>query len=201
MFPNQTLTNPWAQTEVDTTVFGSTKLQTNGLGKTTGSGKNTISMLVQAMALSGPTLPQLTPGGNITGVFHVVTADGAGPISAVLDSTASGQFAAGVPLPVLEQIPGDKGNFVAAKKTQNRSLWGRAMEGLGLVRKRGAANVNQSFAFAFSVPEGTVCNGTVAGMTGVCLVKIANANKAGPFGGVVPVQMAGNAAAACGKAV
>lgn len=172
-------------------------------------------MLVQAMALSGPTLPQLTAGGNLTGTFHVVTADGAGPISAVLDPTATGAFARGVALTVLEQIPGDKGNFVQPKKQQQQqqqrssSLWGRALEGLGLrLGKRGAANVNQSFGFAFGVPAGTVCNGTVAGMTGVCLVKIANANKAGPFGGVVPVQIASAAgagagagqAAACGRA-
>ncbi len=158
-------------------------------------------MLVQAMALSGPTLPQLTPGGNITGTFHVVTADGAGPISAVLDPTATGTFEKGVQLSVVQQIPGDKGNFVAAKTKQQRSVWGRAVELLG---KRGAANVNQDFAFAFAVPAGTVCNGTVAGMTGVCLVKIANANKAGPFGGVVPVQIAGvegaGNAKACGSA-
>ncbi len=142
-------------------------------------------MLVQAMALSGTTLPQLTPGGNITGTFHVVTADGAGPISAVLDPTGTGQFAKGVQLTVVEQIPGDKGNFVAAKTKQQRSaVWGRVLG------RRGAANVNQGFAFAFAVPAGTVCNGTVAGLTGVCLVKIANANKAGPFGGVVPVQIA-----------
>ena len=165
-------------------------------------------MLVQAMALSGPTLPQLTPGGNITGTFHVVTADGAGPISAVLDPTATGQFAKGVQLTVVEQIPGDKGNFVAAKTKGQRSVWGRAVEVVreGVLGRRGAANVNQGFAFAFAVPAGTVCNGTVAGMTGVCLVKIANANKAGPFGGVVPVRIAaaegagaGNAAA-CGSA-
>ena len=146
-------------------------------------------MLVQAMALSGTTLPQLTPGGNITGTFHVVTADGAGPISAVLDPTGTGQFAKGVPLTVVEQIPGDKGNFVAAKTKQQRSAVWRG-RGLGLLGRRGAANVNQGFAFAFAVPAGTVCNGTVAGLTGVCLVKIANANKAGPFGGVVPVQIA-----------
>lgn len=44
---------------------------------------------------------------------------------------------------------------------------------------------------AFSVPAGTTCTGTMGDQTNVCLVKIANANKAGPFGGVIAVQMAG----------
>ncbi|KAK4153555.1 hypothetical protein C8A00DRAFT_33716 [Chaetomidium leptoderma] len=209
---------PNSKTEVDTTVFGKTNLLTNGLGKTTGSGKNHISMLVQAMSLSGTTLPQITSagggggGGNISGVFHIVTADGAGPIQAVLDPTATGDFARGIPLPVLQQIPGEKGNFVTSTtKKQGRSLWERAVDHLLLREKRGAANVNQSFGFAFAVPAGTTCSGTVAGLTGVCLVKIANSNKAGPFGGVVPVQIAAAAAAkgtagqagqaaACGRA-
>jgi hypothetical protein len=52
---------------------------------------------------------------------------------------------------------------------------------------------------AFSVPAGTTCTGTVAGQSNVCLVKIANANKAGPFGGVVAVQMVDGGATAAAK--
>lgn len=48
---------------------------------------------------------------------------------------------------------------------------------------------------AFSVPAGTTCSGTMGGQSNVCLVKIANSNKAGPFGGVVAVQMADAGAA------
>lgn len=178
------------------------------------------------MGLSGTTLPQITSsGGNISGTYHIVTTDGAGPIQAVLDPTATGDFAsaAAVPLTVIQQIPGVKGNFVAEnkdqkqkqkQKQQNRSLWQRAAASLSAVgkmmmNKRGAANVNKSFEFAFAVPQGTTCSGTVAGMTGVCPIKIANSNKAGPFGGVVPVQMVSaaatdgtgtGAAAVCGRA-
>ncbi|KAK3902470.1 cell surface protein [Staphylotrichum tortipilum] len=201
-------TGPNSKTEVDTTVFPSTTLSTRGLGRTTGSGKNTLGMLVQAMALSGSVLPQLTPGGNLSGTFHVVTADGAGPIQAVLDPSATGDFRGGVVLNVVEQIPGVGGNFVGegtgnGKKQTRGGLWERATSAVGGLGRRGAANVNKSFGFVFSVPEGTKCTGTVAGMEGVCLVKIANANKAGPFGGVVPVQMAaagGGKAAACARA-
>jgi hypothetical protein len=203
-----TVSHQPTQTEVDTTVFSKTNILSDGLGKTTGSGKNTISMVVEAMSLSGTTLPQITAGGNISGTFHIVTTDGAGPIQAVLDPTATGKFSSGVPLTVLEQIPGKNGNIAAPQKQQQqrRSLWRRALEGAGRlgIMKR-AANVNQSFDFKFSVPAGTTCSGTVASMTGVCLVKIANSNKAGPFGGVVPVQMAGaggtagTQAAACAR--
>ena len=67
-------------TEVDTTVFGSTNIATNGLGHTTGSGQNTVSMIAKAMALSGNTLPQVSAdGGYVSGTFHIVTTDGAGP--------------------------------------------------------------------------------------------------------------------------
>ena len=193
------------QTEVDTTVFGNTNILTDGLGKTTGGGKNTISMLVGAMALSGTVLPQISAGGSLSGTFHIVTTDGAGPIQAVLDPTATGKFSTGIPLTVVEQIPGTNGNFVAAKKKQQRRwVWERALDAAGLTKR--ASNVNQAFAFKFSVPAGTTCNGTVAGMTGVCLVKIANPSKAGPFGGVVPVQLAvagaatANGATKCGRA-
>jgi hypothetical protein len=189
---------------VDTTVFSKTNILSDGLGRTTGSGQNSLNMIVEAMAQSGPTLPQISNGGNISGTFHIVTTDGAGPIQAVLDPTATGKFSQGVPLTVLQQIPGTNGNIAPGKK-QQRSLWARALAAAGIMKR--AANVNESFDFKFSVPAGTNCTGTVAGMTNVCLVKIANSNKAGPFGGVVPVQIAAaggaanqqSAAAACAR--
>jgi hypothetical protein len=64
-------TNPFnffAQTEVDTTIFGNPALHTDGLGRTTGSGENTLAMIIDAMHLSGTTLPQITAdGGSLTG--------------------------------------------------------------------------------------------------------------------------------------
>jgi len=60
-------------TEVDTTVFGKTKIATDGLGRTTGGGKNKAADLSSAMAQSGTTLPQVSEGGSIDGVFHIVT--------------------------------------------------------------------------------------------------------------------------------
>ena len=166
-------------------MFGNTKIKTNGLGHTTGSGKNKVSMLTQAMALSGPTLPQVSEGGSISGTFHIVTTDGAGPIQAVLDPTGTGKFSNGTLLTTETQVPGKGGNIAAPKQ---RSVWTRALVAAGIVKR--AANVNEDFPMKFSLPAGTTCQGEIAGQKNVCLVKIANSNKAGPFGGVIAIQMA-----------
>lgn len=55
-------------------------------------------------------------------------------------------------------------------------------------------------ALTAAVPANQACTGTVAGQENVCLVRCMNDANAGPFGGVVPVQMvqaakAGNATA------
>ncbi|EON96503.1 putative cas1 appressorium specific protein [Phaeoacremonium minimum UCRPA7] len=142
-------------TEVDTTVFRKTNILSDGLGRTTGQGANKVKMLAQAIALSGDTLPQVSDNGTISGVFHIVTTDGAGPVKAVLDPTGTGAF---------------------------------SQVAMGIVKR--AANVNEDFPVEFSVPAGTTCSGTINGINNVCLVKIANSNKAGPFGGVVAIQMA-----------
>lgn len=54
------------------------------------------------------------------------------------------------------------------------------------------------FPLKAEIPAGQTCTGTVAGQNNVCLVRCQNAARAGPFGGVVPVQMAaaGNTPAA-----
>ncbi|KAK3694127.1 hypothetical protein B0T22DRAFT_367614 [Podospora appendiculata] len=184
-----------SKTEVDTTVFQKTNILSDGLGRTTGSGKNTLAMLNQTMALSGSTLPQVSAGGSLSGVFHIVTTDGAGPIVAVLDTTGTGKFSNGTLLKTVTQIPGNKGNIAAPKQ---RSLLSRALVAAGIVKR--AANVNEDFPMKFAVPAGTTCTGTAGGQTGVCLVKIANSNKAGPFGGVVAIQIASSGSAAAKRA-
>jgi hypothetical protein len=47
-----------------------------------------------------------------------------------------------------------------------------------------------------AIPAGTSCTGTVAGQQNVCMVRCQNPARAGPFGGCVPVQMAGAAGTA-----
>lgn len=185
---------PNSKTEVDTTVFKSTKIATNGLGETTKAGNLKTSDLKQAMALSGSTLPQVNSA--IQATFHVVTSDGCGPIKAIVDPTGEGKFEDGTMLETTTDIDGDDGQCPKSitKKSVVRSL----LERSGVIAKR-ASNVNMDFKVAFTMPAGTTCTGTVGGVANTCLVKIANNNKAGPFGGVVAVQMAGAASNATAK--
>lgn len=62
------------------------------------------------MALSGNTLPQITPGGKISGTLHVVTTDGFGPYTALLDESGTGDFSKAKTLEVETQVAGTRGN-------------------------------------------------------------------------------------------
>lgn len=182
-------------TEPDTTIFGSTDVATDGLGRTKGQGKNTVAMVADTMALSGSTLPQVSAGGMITGTFHIVTTDGAGPVSAMIDPTGTGAFSTGVKAAVVQDVPGNKGNIKPNGQVP-RSLGYWALQARSIVKR--AANVNQDFPVAIQVPAGTTCSGTAGGQQNVCFMKIANSNRAGPFGGVIAFQMAGTATAGAG---
>ena len=57
------------------------------------------------------------------------------------------------------------------------------------------AGAKTDFPLTASIPAAQTCTGTVAGQDNVCLVRCMNGARAGPFGGVVPVQMAAGAAA------
>jgi hypothetical protein len=70
----------------------------------------------------------------------------------------------------------------------------RTLVNLGIVKR--ASNVNEDYPIAVTIPAGTTCSGTVGGQTGVCMVKLANPSGAGPFGGVVAIQMASAGGAA-----
>ncbi|PQE07368.1 putative gEgh 16 protein [Rutstroemia sp. NJR-2017a WRK4] len=172
-------------TEVDTTVFNSKNAATDGLGKTS-AGPNTMADMASVMAQSGSTLPQVSDGGSLTGTVHIVTTDGAGPYSAIVDPTATGAFSQGTQAKVTTQVPGTKGNIAAPKQ---RSIMMRSLVNMGIVKR--ASNVNEDYPIAIQMPAGMSCTGTVAGQQNVCLVKIANPSGAGPFGGVVAMQMAG----------
>lgn len=119
-----------------------------------------------------------------------MTSDGCGSVKAVIDPTATGAFADGTLAETTADVPGTRGNCPRSitKKSYVRSL----LENTGVIQKR-ATNVNQDFNVAFTVPAGTTCTGTVNGEQGVCLLKIANNNAAGPFGGVIAFQMANGA--------
>ncbi|KAH6680587.1 hypothetical protein B0J14DRAFT_578956 [Halenospora varia] len=176
-----------AVTEVDTTVFKSKAAATDGLGKTK-AGANTLAGMSAVMAQSGSTLPQVSPGGSLSGTVHIVTTDGAGPYTAIVDPTGTGAFSTGTKAAVTQQVPGKNGNIAAPKQ---RSFIPRTLVKMGLMKR--ASNVNEDYPIAMTIPADTKCTGTVGGQSNVCLVKIVNPSGAGPFGGVVAMQMAGDA--------
>lgn len=143
-------------------------------------------MLSTAMTLSGSTLPQVNAA--INGTWTAVTSDGCGPVKAVLDATGTGAFSTGTTLATTTDVPGTNGN--CPKSITKKSFVRDLLERSGVVAKR-ATNVNVDFPMAFSVPAGTTCTGTVDGQANTCLVKIANNNNNGPFGGTIAIQMAG----------
>ena len=93
-------------------------------------------------------------------------------------------------------MPGTKGNIAAPKQ---RRFIPRTLVKMGLMKR--ASNVNEDYPFAATIPAGTTCTGTVGGQSNVCLVKIVNPSGAGPFGGVVAIQMAGSGSGAAPAAV
>lgn len=128
-------------TEVDTTVFWSQDITTDGdLGYIEdGSGNNELTDITSAMALSGSTLPQVSAGGYINGTYHIVTTDGAGPVEALIDETATGKWSTATKMTVTTQPAGTNGEIAATK----RSLFGRAVSGIGLNKR--ADNVNEDY--------------------------------------------------------
>ncbi|RFU30702.1 hypothetical protein B7463_g5597, partial [Scytalidium lignicola] len=190
---------PNKETEVDTTVFNRLAAATDGLGKTK-AGPNTLDGMSAVIAQSGSTLPQVSAsGGSISGTLHVVTTDGAGPYTAIVDPTGTGAFSQGTKADVTTQVPGRRGNIAAPKQ---RRFIPRMLVKIGIMKR--AANVNEDFPIAVQVPAGTTCTGTVGGQSNVCLMKLVNPSAAGPFGGVIAFQMAdaasGGTAAANGTA-
>jgi len=177
-------------TEVDTTVFNSKAAASDGLGKTS-AGKNTLAGMSAVVAQSGSTLPQVSQGGTLSGTLHIVTTDGAGPYTAIIDPTGTGAFSTGTQAEVTTQVPGKNGNIAAPKQ---RRFIPRMLVAAGIMKR--AANVNEDYPIAVKIPAGTTCSGTVGGQSNVCLVKLANPSGAGPFGGVVAMQIAGDSAAA-----
>ncbi|RDW60571.1 hypothetical protein BP6252_11954 [Coleophoma cylindrospora] len=193
-----------AQTEQDTTVFGkgtANKPMTDGLGKTTDNGALKVADLKAAMVSSGSTLPQVSNDGTgtLTGTWRIVTSDGTandkqGNLFAVLDTTGTGAYSQGTQLVATSDMVGNgKGNVV--QRTVERAL-----QSVGLLKR--ATNVGADAPFSVKIPAGTTCTGNDAtsGMTNFCLMKIANNNNAGPFGGNVAFQIAGTAAPAAAPA-
>ncbi|KAK8128710.1 hypothetical protein PG984_009818 [Apiospora sp. TS-2023a] len=134
------------------------------VGETVGGGNNDLEAGTKAiMAETGTQLPQVTAGGEVDMTLHQVNADGGGPYTCMLNT--DGTAAKWADIQVTQSPPGEN--------SRNRD------------------GAKSDFPLKAAIPAGTTCTGTVAGQDNVCLVRCQNAARAGPFGGVVPVQMAG----------
>lgn len=101
---------------------------------------NVVETGTQAvMLLSGKTLPQVTPGGYLYGILHVVVSDGWGPYSAFLDVTGAGDFTNAINMTVVTQVPGINGLY---PRTGRRKVT-RMLESIGLMKR--TDNVNQDW--------------------------------------------------------
>ncbi|KAI0517024.1 hypothetical protein F5B22DRAFT_143652 [Xylaria bambusicola] len=148
--------------------------QEDTIGETLGGGDNNIEQGTKAiMAETGDQLPQISQGGELTMTLHQVNADGGGPYTCEINADGTGEN--WTPLTVTTTPPG--------RNSRNRE---------------GAAT---DFPLVAAIPDNQECTGTVAGQDNACLVRCMNAARAGPFGGVVPVQIAGGSAAAARRAL
>ncbi|KAL8367071.1 hypothetical protein RB595_007987 [Gaeumannomyces hyphopodioides] len=139
------------------------------VGETLAGGNNNVQAGTTAiMAETGDQLPQVSPGGELTMTLHQVNGDGGGPYTCSINSDATAQK--WTPIQVTTTPPG--------QNSRNR---------------QGAAT---DFPMVASIPASQQCTGAVAGQENVCLVRCQNAARAGPFGGIVPIQMAGAGASA-----
>ncbi|KAL8408241.1 hypothetical protein RB594_006876 [Gaeumannomyces avenae] len=139
------------------------------VGETLGGGTNNIAAGTAAiMAETGAELPQVSAGGELTMTLHQVNGDGAGPYLCSIN--ADGTAAQWTPITVKTTPPG--------QNSRNR---------------QGAAT---DFPLVASIPADQTCTGSVAGQENVCLVRCENGARAGPFGGVVPIQIGAGAPAA-----
>ncbi|GAB0134309.1 hypothetical protein EsDP_00002686 [Epichloe bromicola] len=146
----------------------------SSVGETVGAGTNSVeSGTSQIMAETGDSLPQVTQGGELTMTLHQVNADGAGPYTCMINGDGTAQTWENIQ--VTQNVPGNQ---------RGRNNQGNASD----------------IPLKAAIPAGQQCTGSVAGQDNVCMVRCQNPARAGPFGGVIPVQMVQAAGAGAGDA-
>lgn len=136
------------------------------VGETIGAGDNDVESGTSAiLAETGDVLPQVSPGGELNMTLHQVNSDGAGPYTCMIN--ADGTAESWSEITVTQNVEGNE-------------------------RGRNRDGETQDFPLVAAIPADQECTGNVAGQSDVCLVRCQNPARAGPFGGVVPVQMAGS---------
>ncbi|KAI0480734.1 cell surface protein [Xylariaceae sp. FL0804] len=119
--------------------------------------ENTVAASKGKGATAG--LPTCADDGTVTMTFRQINQDGAGPLTADVDGTSGGT---------------DPDAFQSAQVTQD--IPGTDLGSL-------SAATNTDFQVKVQMPAGMTCGGTVAGVSGVCVVRMRNSALAGPFGG------------------
>ncbi|KAF5603943.1 gEgh 16 [Fusarium subglutinans] len=133
------------------------------VGETLSAGDNDIEQgTLDIMEETGSELPQVNPGGSLEMTVHQVNSDGAGPYTCMINADGTGT------------------SWENIQVTTNVA---------GNDRGRNRDGEMGDFPLVASIPAGQNCTGTVAGEDNVCLVRCQNPARAGPFGGVIPVQM------------
>ncbi|OLN97320.1 hypothetical protein CCHL11_01113 [Colletotrichum chlorophyti] len=156
--------------QVDSTRFKGASADT--FGETVGQGTNDLETGTKAiMAETGQMLPQVSRGGSVDMTLHQVNGDGGGPYDCMINADGTG--ASWTSLKVVTTPPG--------QNSRNRE---------------GAMT---DYPLKAAIPSDQTCTGTAAGQTNVCLVRCQNSARAGPFGGIVPVQMAGTTTPAAAR--
>ncbi|KAH7208347.1 hypothetical protein BKA60DRAFT_464932 [Fusarium oxysporum] len=134
------------------------------VGETLAGGDNQIEQgTLDIMEETGSQLPQVNPGGSLEMTVHQVNSDGAGPYTCMINADGAGT------------------SWDNIQVTTNVE---------GNDRGRNRDGEMGDFPLVASIPAGQNCTGSVAGEENVCLVRCQNPARAGPFGGVIPVQMA-----------
>lgn len=161
-------------------------------GETVGAGNNQLESGTKAiMAMTGDQLPQVTPGGFVDATLHQVNGDGGGPYDCMINSDGTG--ASWTNINVITTPPGQNSrNRVSHNLLQFNE---HDLRQPLIISQAGAMT---DFPLKAAIPADQTCTGTVAGQNNVCLVRCQNAARAGPFGGIIPVQLAqpGNTPAA-----
>ncbi|KAF5691930.1 putative gEgh 16 [Fusarium denticulatum] len=148
--------------QTDATRFRGSAADT--VGETLAGGDNQIEQgTLDIMEETGSQLPQVNPGGSLEMTVHQVNSDGAGPYTCMINADGTGT------------------SWDNIQVTTNVE---------GNDRGRNRDGEMGDFPLVASIPAGQECTGSVAGEDNVCLVRCQNPARAGPFGGVIPVQMA-----------
>ncbi len=93
--------------------------------------------------------PSLSNGRFVNGTYQIFTADGVGPIEALVDESAAGKSSTAKFATVTTKMPGTDGNIAAPSK---RGLVGRMLVKGVLISKR-AENVNEECVSTFLSPS------------------------------------------------